>query len=131
MTLAIGITVLVLSVLALVYAFMISPRVNDPADMDMLMGSYAHRGLWSATVPENSLTAFELACRHKYGIELDIQLSKDKKIVVFHDEVDVHRAALAVEELHECLVAEAGAVPRVLLVAHMVQRNDLFADGGV
>lgn len=48
----------------------------------------AHRGLYAAdqSVPENSLSAFDAAVKHGYGIELDVQLSKDGQIVVFHDD---------------------------------------------
>lgn len=47
----------------------------------------AHRGLFVPQVrPENSLAAFSEACRYGYGVELDVQLSKDGKLVVFHDE---------------------------------------------
>jgi glycerophosphoryl diester phosphodiesterase len=46
----------------------------------------AHRGLWSPSgAPENSLAAFEAACRGGYGIELDVQLSADGEAMVFHD----------------------------------------------
>ena len=50
--------------------------------------NYAHRGLHSRdkSVPENSLAAFRLAAEAGYGIELDIQLSKDGEVVVFHDD---------------------------------------------
>ena len=47
---------------------------------------YAHRGA-SGYAPENSLRAFELAAEMGAdGVELDIQLTKDGKLVVFHDE---------------------------------------------
>jgi glycerophosphoryl diester phosphodiesterase len=46
----------------------------------------AHRGLWSPNgAPENSLAAFQSACAHGYGIELDVQLSADGEAMVFHD----------------------------------------------
>ena len=50
--------------------------------------NYAHRGLHSPDrkIPENSLAAFRLAAKEGYGIELDVQLSKDGKVVVFHDD---------------------------------------------
>ena len=50
--------------------------------------NFAHRGLHSRdkSVPENSLEAFELASRAGYGMELDVQLSKDGQVVVFHDD---------------------------------------------
>lgn len=47
---------------------------------------YAHRGLHSETVAENSMTAFRLAVEGGWGIELDVRLSKDKQLVVFHDD---------------------------------------------
>jgi glycerophosphoryl diester phosphodiesterase len=47
----------------------------------------AHRGLWrSGGAPENSLAAFEAACRSGYGIELDVRLSADGAAIVIHDE---------------------------------------------
>lgn len=50
------------------------------------MQIWAHRGC-SYAHPENTLQAFEAACQYPIaGIELDIQLSKDGKMVVIHDE---------------------------------------------
>ena len=50
--------------------------------------NYAHRGLHSRdrSIPENSLSAFRLAAQEGYGIELDVRLSKDGEVVVFHDD---------------------------------------------
>ena len=50
--------------------------------------SFAHRGLHveDKSVPENSLEAFRLAASAGYGVELDVQLSKDGRVVVFHDD---------------------------------------------
>lgn len=42
--------------------------------------------------PENSLAAFAAACEAGYGIELDLQLTKDGRVVVVHDE-DLLRVA--------------------------------------
>ena len=46
---------------------------------------YAHRGLHGGPVPENSLMAFRLAHENGFGVELDVQMSKDGQLVVFHD----------------------------------------------
>ena len=48
---------------------------------------YAHRGLHDreAGVPENTLAAFRRAVEAGYGIELDVQLTRDGQPVVFHD----------------------------------------------
>lgn len=46
----------------------------------------AHRGMFdNKQVPENSLAAFQRAISYQQPIELDIQLTKDEKIVVVHD----------------------------------------------
>ncbi len=46
----------------------------------------AHRGLHSATVPENSLAAFEAAIERGYAIELDVRPIDDGTVIVFHDD---------------------------------------------
>lgn len=47
---------------------------------------WAHRGA-CAYAPENTLEAFELAINQKAdGIELDVQLTRDGKLAVIHDE---------------------------------------------
>ncbi len=50
--------------------------------------NYAHRGLHTAdkSVPENSLAAFRRAAERGYGVELDVQLSRDGQVMVFHDD---------------------------------------------
>jgi glycerophosphoryl diester phosphodiesterase len=45
----------------------------------------AHRGLWNEEVVENSLIAFSRAIDTEYSIELDVQMTADGKLVVFHD----------------------------------------------
>lgn len=47
----------------------------------------AHRGLHNNdTVPENSLKAFSLCIDKNIPIELDVRVTKDNQIVVFHDD---------------------------------------------
>ena len=46
----------------------------------------AHRGMFdNIKIPENSIASFKNALKHNYSIELDIQLTKDNILVVFHD----------------------------------------------
>lgn len=45
-----------------------------------------------AIAPENSMAAFAAACEAGYGIELDIQLTRDGEVVVVHD-ADLGRVA--------------------------------------
>lgn len=50
--------------------------------------TFAHRGLYKLdqSVPENSLPAFRRAAEAGYGAELDVQMTKDGQVVVFHDD---------------------------------------------
>lgn len=71
------------------YLFSIAPGRRSLPLMDRLKKyDYAHRGLhnnlWK--IPENSMAAFKEAIDHHYGIELDVHLTKDKHLVVFHDD---------------------------------------------
>lgn len=73
---------------ALLYLLMIMPRMIHKADKTPFMGVlYAHRGLHDndSDAPENSMAAFRKAVEGGYGIEFDVQLSKDRVPVVFHD----------------------------------------------
>lgn len=72
-------------ILGLLYLFVfVRPRGRSP-ETPSLLCDYAHRGLHGDSTPENSLAAFESACRAGYGIELDVQLSSDGEVMVFHD----------------------------------------------
>lgn len=73
---------------ALIYLGMMMPAVGKRPDKTPFLGFlYAHRGLHdnNSEAPENSLAAFRKAVDAGFGMELDIQLSKDKVPVVFHD----------------------------------------------
>ena len=80
--------IITLAVLIVIFVFMVAPRMINRADRSAFYGRhYAHRGLFdnATDAPENSLAAFKKAVDANYGIELDVQLSKDDKLVVFHD----------------------------------------------
>lgn len=85
---ALTITGIVILVLILLYLLAIKPRGLHKPDWTPFKGiDYAHRGLHNneSDAPENSMTAFRKAVANKFGIELDVQLSKDRVPVVFHD----------------------------------------------
>ena len=82
----VGILLLCAALLALLYLYLILPRVKGGADLELLRCPYAHRGLWNDQIPENSLPAFAHAMRRGYGIELDVQRTGDGCVVVFHDD---------------------------------------------
>lgn len=84
------VVLIVLAVIVLLYLLMIMPRMVHRPDMSAFYGRfYAHRGLHDneTEAPENSLAAFQKAVDAGYGIELDIQLTKDRQVVVFHDDL--------------------------------------------
>ena len=79
--------VIILLVLCVLFCFLVAPRGLGKTDMTKFHGVYAHRGYFDNEngVPENSLAAFDAAMKKGFGIELDLQITKDGKVVVFHD----------------------------------------------
>lgn len=82
------ITLGVLAFLVLLYIFLVAPSGRRKKTAEFFAGksAFAHRGLHGGDVPENSLMAFELACREGYGIELDVHVTADGELAVFHDD---------------------------------------------
>ena len=79
---------IVAAVLIILYLLSIMPRMIGRPSYEPFKGVYyAHRGLHdnASEAPENSLAAFKKAVYVGYGIELDVQLSKDGVPVVMHD----------------------------------------------
>ena len=68
-----------------VYLFLIKTERREGME-SLLSRRYAHRGLHNGTRAENSLSAFKAAVDAGYGIELDVRLSSDGELVVFHDD---------------------------------------------
>lgn len=98
-----------LVVLFFVYLlFLVRPRAKQPTDTRLLC-DYAHRGLHGGGVPENSLAAFEKACVSGFGIELDVQLSRDGEVMVFHDYTLVRMTGVE-KKLCELTAEELGAL---------------------
>ena len=80
--------IVVLILLGFLYFYMLMPAVGKRPDKTPFTGVlYAHRGLHDnkTEAPENSLAAFQKAVDAGFGMELDIQLTKDGIPVVFHD----------------------------------------------
>lgn len=72
------------------------------SDRPLIIG---HRGA-SAYAPENTLAAFELAAEQGAdGVELDVQLSRDGRLVILHD-FDVSRTTNGQGRVAELTVAE-------------------------
>ena len=77
----------VIILLAGLYLFLIKPRRNHPVPSMLTNTDYAHRGLYDNENGdgENTLPAFSAASDAGVGIELDVRLSGDGQVVVFHD----------------------------------------------
>lgn len=88
--------------------FFIAPNNKAREDIHIFEQQYiAHRGLFDTNgkAPENTLPAFSLAIENHYGIELDVQMTKDNKLVVFHDE-DLNRMCGVDKKLIDCSFEE-------------------------
>ena len=46
---------------------------------------YIHRGLAKKSFKENTLSAFKYSFKKRYGIETDLQVTKDNQLICFHD----------------------------------------------
>ncbi len=69
-----------------IYLFLICPGKNKKEIEKYTKYKYAHRGLHKEGVAENSLSAFRDAVEAGFGIELDVRLSCDGVLMVFHDD---------------------------------------------
>ena len=84
----------------------------------------AHRGLFNKEdIPENSLPAFRAARDGDYAIELDVQLTKDRRLVVFHDE-DLKRMCGVDKKVADCTYEELLSYP----LLSTEERIPLFSD---
>lgn len=105
----IGVGILLVLVCSYLYAIM--PRLFHRPDFTPFKGKYfAHRGLHEnhSDAPENSMKAFERAVEQGYGIELDVQLTKDLVPVVFHD-YSLKRACKVSKKVQDLTYAELRA----------------------
>ena len=73
------------SILIVLYLLALHGRTRHPLLRKLRKWKYAHRGLHSEGVPENSLEAFRLAKENGYGFELDVHLLADGNLAVIHD----------------------------------------------
>ena len=96
-------------VLIILYLFLIAPL--NKKDMKKYQNlNYAHRGLHNSERAENSMSAFRAAVEAGYGIELDVRLSKDGQLVVFHDD-NLWRMCSVQKKVIDCTYEELCAYP--------------------
>lgn len=84
------IPIVIVLILICLFFFLLYPRTkNRQKLLKTYRGTcFAHRGYHCIEkgIPENSIPAFRMALSHGYGIELDVHLTRDNKLVVFHDD---------------------------------------------
>ena len=93
------------------------------------MNIYAHRGLFdNKKIVENTISAFRKALLDNLNIELDIRVTKDKKIIVFHDSnikrltgIDRYVKDMSYDELKDIsLLNTTDKIPLLEDVLHLV-----------
>ena len=100
----------VASVLVAAYLFMIAPAHNARDVFREPASPYAHRGMHGEGVPENSMGAFQNAVDYGCGIELDVRLTADGEVVVFHDD-DLERMCGIQKKVIDCTYEELCSYP--------------------
>ena len=111
-----------------VYLFLIRTRRADVIMKAYAGVNFAHRGLHGEGVAENSLSAFRRALDEGIGVELDVRLTKDGSLVVFHDDtltrvagIDKRVDSLTLEELRSArLLGTEDTVPTFREVMELV-----------
>lgn len=86
-----GAVLLTAGLIALGYIILVAPGRKMDIEKYKNM-KFAHRGLHNDKRAENSMSAFAAACDAGFGIELDVRLSSDGELVVYHDD-DLKRVA--------------------------------------
>lgn len=80
--------ILAFLIVALIYFWLIIPGMAMHQQMEQFNRRFvAHRGLFDneSDAPENTMAAFRKAVEAGYGIEMDVQMTKDEQLVIFHD----------------------------------------------
>jgi glycerophosphoryl diester phosphodiesterase len=113
----------VLAVLSVAYLLLIRPRPEPKTSLEPLKRDYAHRGLHGDFAVENTMTAFRAADREGYGIELDLHLSSDGVVVVFHDDT-LERMCGKAEAVESKTASELSWTP----LSGTYEKIPLFAD---
>ncbi len=93
-----------------------------------------HRGLHDGNhqIIENSKSAFQLAIDKNYNIEMDINLTKDNKIVVFHDG-NLKRICGIDKKVHDLTLEELQKLPLLTSDEYMMEFSEFlkFVNGQV
>jgi glycerophosphoryl diester phosphodiesterase len=114
------------------FTYMVAPG-RAPADVkESFSGlNWAHRGLHNIDegIPENSMAAFRAAKEQGFGVEMDLQLTADGQVVIFHDQtlervcgVNARVDELTYDQLRTCRLL--GTEERIPLFADVLALMD-------
>ena len=120
------ILLIVVAALCALVLFLVAPATGRKELRTPFAGrNFAHRGYFGKDQrpPENSLPAFAAAAKNGYGIELDVQFTADRRLVVFHDDT-LDRMTPTKGFVHDMPWAEFSAQP----LAGSDEHPPLFAD---
>lgn len=125
----------ILAAACLLYLILLLPRFSRRQDvLQFDHHSFAHRGFHSADhlIPENSIPAFKEALKRHLGIELDVHLTKDGQVVVFHDD-DLKRMCHVDAVIEQMTYEELSQLPLGYTSEHMPLLTDVLSlvDGRV
>ena len=108
--------IILLSFFIFLYMYAICPETARKERLRAFRGiMFAHRGYHCKEkgIPENSMSAFRAALKKNYGIELDVNLTKDQKTIVFHDDTLTRMCGrpdipeqLSTDSLSECTLLD-------------------------
>ncbi|MBQ2898528.1 MAG: glycerophosphodiester phosphodiesterase [Oscillospiraceae bacterium] len=82
LTAIVMVLIIIFLLLACAFVYLTTPNKFRFFDLPV---AYCHRGFHDEKLPENGLGAFKKAADCEMGVELDVQPTKDGKVVVFHD----------------------------------------------
>lgn len=92
----------------IIYLFLI--KTSSSNELSKYEGAlFAHRGLHNEKMAENSISAFLASAERGFGIELDVRLSLDGEVVVFHDD-DLRRVCGVDKNVCDLTAAELSAL---------------------
>lgn len=103
---------LILLIIFAVLTFMAHPSLNYEKCRRWRNERFAHRGLHAIDqgVVENTLAAFVAARDQGFGMELDVRFSRDRQLVVFHDN-DLMRLAGDARRVRQLTAEELKTIP--------------------
>ena len=117
--------IIIVAAMVLLLFILIAPGNAGDRKKPFTGRNIAHRGLYSEdqSIPENSLPAFARGADLGYGVELDVQLTRDGQVVVFHDNT-LERMCGVPQRIDELDLAKL----RELRLCNTEERIPLFSD---